>query len=1687
MQRIKGSSETSIYIIDTQYHIVHFNQALARVFPELQCGDICYDVLCGEDMPCKGCPLTAEEKDSTIFYNKSVRQWLEVSTGLIDWPGAGRCNIILCKEIYEGNKNLFYNLADVSAYDELFELNLTQNTYRILYHQKGKYIVPAEEGNLKEMIQECAKTQLIHPDDSEAFLQFWDLDRLNRLFEDYNGNDPIYGQFRKHRVTGEYSWVVQRVVPLKENASQEKIFLCFIQDIHDQKLAELEVLRKAEIQQNSTDRLTGLLKRREFYKKSQEFLKERENEKYCLMTIDIEHFKLFNAWYGQKAGDKCLKHIAGYLKKAEEEYYGIAGYMGDDDFAMILPDNDEMLKNLQDAIVGYVRRYGGNAGFLPAFGIYEVTYPMTTISNMYDRAAIAMASVKGNYATRVCRYDSSMMQDMEKNHVLLLEVQRALENDEFTFYCQPKCNMSTGKIIGLESLVRWQHPQRGLILPKEFIPMLEENGFITNLDLYIWESVCKQLRDWIDHGHHPIPISVNVSRIDIYTIDVAQCFKNLIKKYQLKPSLLEIEITESAYVEEYQLITKAVEELQSAGFTVLMDDFGSGYSSLNMLKDIKVNILKIDMKFLEFSGQSAGRGLGILEAIVSMARLMNLRMIAEGIETKEQMDFLLDMGCYYGQGYYFYRPMSIKDMKVLLADENNVDFRGIKARQLERVRTKELLNEDVFSETVINNILGGVAFYEVHEKEVSLVRANEQYYKVTGTNPMDLEERKENMLESIYEEDWSKTLEIFKCSKKNSINGAEGDIRRVRDDGRVMWMHLKAFFLGEKNGIAMYYGSVSDITELKDREHKLEASQKALASIVNISEKDESFMRLTEENRRAAAAIFAQMTPGGMIGGYCEEGFPLYFANYEMVKLMGYENYEEMQEAIGGLVLNTIHPDDREHVAKDIGSEYYAGLEYTTVYRMPKKDGTWFWTLDKGKVVEAEDGRLAIVSACTDITESVIIHQRLNERNLKLQKQNQELNFINRDMPGGYYRCGRGPAYKFLYISPRFLEIFGYTEAEIKELFDNKFSNMIHPDDKKRIIAEAEHVIENGRVQNLEYRMMSKHGYIWVIDQSRHLEFRGNVFLQGVVLEITNMVKLRNKMKLLMEHTPENIFILTFKDGHWTYEMIAGGLFQKLGEWNDEFKNILSNKWADAIICQEGSQRLDENIKEIVKERKNYHSAAKVLLKEGKAFWINIDIRYIREDTEGIVYLCLCSDITDMKQKENELMMAGKKMECILRHAGINSWEWDIQRHLLKISNVVTNEELASAYEIMAEKETVIENYPEHMLQNLDCDLNKEFREFLDKMKHGEGRQSFSLEIPVKINDKKTIWLQTVAETICNEKGEVVKAVGYYRDITKEKIEEMKQIESMKALEILRKQALYDFKVNLTKDSISFDKQGELWLKETRCKKDWFFSEDIAYLEKNIVLPEFKKAYKRFLDRERLIQLYYDGTKTDSLDYQRFYHGQRKWLRLIIHLVKFDGMSDVFGYLFIMDIDEQKKQELYLTKMAETDALTGLYNRHAAQGRIEQFLMENPGHKAALIMFDLDNFKLANDVFGHAYGDYMIAQNAEKLKNFFRQEDIICRIGGDEFMVLCKGIEEADVEKKLQGIIKSMEINYKDGKQEIIFSISAGYAIIPEDGNNFLNLYEKADIALFSAKMSGKSAYRKYDNSMKTVRYELAD
>ena len=257
---------------------------------------------------------------------------------------------------------------------------------------------------------------------------------------------------------------------------------------------------------------------------------------------------------------------------------------------------------------------------------------------------------------------------------LLGELERALDNHEFCFFLQPKCNNITRAIVGMEALVRWNHPTRGCVQPSEFMPLLESTGLITRLDQYIWEAVCQTLQKWQASDSNLVPVSVNVSVVDIVNLDVPQIFSDLVEKYQLEPKLLLAEITETMLAENSSVVENAIQGLHRKGFSVMMDDFGSGYSSLNMLKDTNVDAIKLDMKLIDMNQQNHSKGVQIVESVINMAHRLNLPIIAEGVETPEQVSMLQAADCLYTQGYYFFKPMPIENAEKLLAQPNNADY-----------------------------------------------------------------------------------------------------------------------------------------------------------------------------------------------------------------------------------------------------------------------------------------------------------------------------------------------------------------------------------------------------------------------------------------------------------------------------------------------------------------------------------------------------------------------------------------------------------------------------------------------------------------------------------------------------------------------------------------------------------------------------------------------------------------------------------------------------------------------------------------------------------------------------------------------------------------------------------------------------------------------------------------------------
>ena len=425
-----------------------------------------------------------------------------------------------------------------------------------------------------------------------------------------------------------------------------------------------EVERKSAIAER-IDMLTGLYRPSEFMRRANAFLEARRDGTWCIATVDMGHMRLFNEWHGQAEGDRVLADVGTVLKDIENVGMGVAGYWGQDDFCILVPFDRDTIHRIYASVREAVARHDDGVGFWPSMGVYPINPCEEITIDAQAKAMYANRRAKNDFKDRIAVFSPQEYAHEVAFHNTLTEFQYALSSDRITYYLQPQVDMGTGEIIGAEALTRWIDKDGSPISPATFIPALEESGFVVTLDKYIWQGVASWLRERIDRGLRVVPISFNVSRVDILAFDVAEHMGALAAQYNLPPELIRIEITETAYTGESEAVDRLTADLHTRGFSTFMDDFGTGQSALAMLKNVNVDVIKLDRTFVP-SGNADERSSQIVSSMLGMAQSLELPVVVEGVETEAQAQLLRQMGARYAQGFLYYRPMPTVDFEKLL-------------------------------------------------------------------------------------------------------------------------------------------------------------------------------------------------------------------------------------------------------------------------------------------------------------------------------------------------------------------------------------------------------------------------------------------------------------------------------------------------------------------------------------------------------------------------------------------------------------------------------------------------------------------------------------------------------------------------------------------------------------------------------------------------------------------------------------------------------------------------------------------------------------------------------------------------------------------------------------------------------------------------------------------------------------
>lgn len=558
------------------------------------------------------------------------------------------------------------------------------------------------------------------------------------------------------------------------------------------------------------DDLTGILTAQGFHSEASMMLQMNRDKKYVVCTGNINGIKTINDLYSFNSGSQVLIYIARYLAKVVEGR-GLCARLGGDNFVVCIENTPENLHRLMAIRYFDCGEMGVSMRVTMRFGLCEQG-GMSDVRRITNYASLAMEKNKDKSVNSFRWFDDKLRSEIMMEASITSQMRYAMMNKEFTMYLQPQYNHSSGELVGAESLCRWIKQDGSMVSPGLFIPIFEKNGYIKVLDKYMWEEAFKLLKNWSDEGVTAVPVSVNISRMSLVDDEIIDVISKLKDKYMIDEQLLHFEITESAYSEDQEALIRRISAIRDMGFRIAMDDFGSGYSSLNTLKDIPIDILKLDMGFLRGESNSK-KGGNIIGAVIRMAHNLGLLTVAEGVETVVQADFLKSVGCDVIQGYLYARPMPVGNFEELLAGSRKTDVH----------KDTPSIEEgfiDIFEHSseetrYFENFVGPAAVFDYNSGKVGVIRVNDRMIDVLGYRGRTSVEFSEGFYNRVVDKDRHSVVETI----DRAIKGEKGAVcifGYTRPDDVKIILRTRLWYVGMNGENPSFYTLTEDVTDVMD-------------------------------------------------------------------------------------------------------------------------------------------------------------------------------------------------------------------------------------------------------------------------------------------------------------------------------------------------------------------------------------------------------------------------------------------------------------------------------------------------------------------------------------------------------------------------------------------------------------------------------------------------------------------------------------------------------------------------------------------------------------------------------------------------------------------------------------------------------------------------------------------------------
>ena len=1630
-----------MFITDEAYTLLYANEELLRQLPDLKIGASALEELNLNDNAFK-IDSNKDVKANNTYYSKRLDEWFNTDAFSLSYEGRN-VTLVVLRPIRNDIAMTLNSMLHQHSFDVLCEVNIKDGAYRVLKSCAMLDGLP-DNGSLKDTSNLVA-LKFIESFDYYRFKKFIELDNILDRFS-RNDNNPISNNFRLKSTITRAEWIHIEILPCDISEDLKEKVLMTITFLKTNTLRPDTVMEEI-------DKLTSLPTAQCYLNKIEGIIKESKSIEYAIASIDIDHFKIFNEWYGTTAGDVFLHDLGSVFKEFDQKYKTYSGYLGNDNFAILLPNDLDLIKELKNRLVKASKSHGDGTGFLPSIGIYLIEDTSCSVSQMLDRATIAASNLKDGMANRLNYYSSSMMSSMEKEYKLLHDAINSIKNDEFVIYFQPKVNMENNKIFSAEALVRWAKDGK-IIPPNDFIPVLEKTGSIVELDTYVWEKTILWQRSLIDRNIRPIPVSVNVSRIDLYYLDVADIFISLCKKHKVPASLIEIEITESTYAEKLENIQKIVDRLRAFGFKISLDDFGAGYSSLNALKNISVDILKLDIKFLDFQSEKK-KAISILESVINMINSLNLSLICEGVETKEAVDVLRSLGCTYAQGFYYYKPMPLASFEQFLALGTNIEYVDSQAKRIAPIKFKEFLHYLSYSDSLLDNILGPVCFLTYDGRNIDLLKVNESFSRLTGIKDIDDKNNFNNLRNMVYSEDKGKIGALFEDAYKNPVKGAIGLVR-FDGDHRIVYLEIKIFFIDEKNDRKMYFVSAHDVTEEKRTEISNKANEKIIEALradtpdsfeYNINTK---LLTVSQENKILRSILKGSNTI---------ENFP-----------------DSAVEA--GIISKAGAMKLRLYATSADSKLYDSTISFDLSLNI---DGELTWVRVHGERVDGDNGVKLIMGNFSNITDEIV--SKRNEKQSEYLKRLKEESIYS----------------AFVNLSSNILYSIHNKKYDLNDkVFDQAYAY------EELVNLILDYVASKDELELLKKNLSRDYLLKCFNENNTKLDFYHHLIINGAktLSHITAYMYMKDEEVyayfFIEDNNKDELIPLSLSD---EVSYVSVGLIRldlnthRIDKINkialdiygysspEEFNNDLRDDFSNRVLDEDKPALFMQR-----KKLKNFNDIADMSFRifvNNEVKHISAREQYINIDGHEYIQELFLDNTSEMNASLKKLDEEQKRLEELIKVSNYNK-SILIGINKLYVSSyacdIDNNKYEALKYsKQMSELISLSSTWEEFMINYAKCYVHSENRqEFikttsLDYIKKHLTYENDRISIRYKrLSDNSFKWYKMyLIASQFKDNGMVSNIIFAVRDVNndtktkeeyQEKITYYKDLFLNSSIDVYSGMLLIDLDSLETKDIVFNGKD----VNERLYKDPW----DKTFSR---ILNKIDDPYKEMVNAV----LSPDGIRAAAL-------GSSKTVKYRLNL----GMSDtrmryvattvrIMSYnqkrlatLFTIDITDDIRALEEAEAKSDIDEQTGLYNRKKLESNKKTRYPKC--RSLGVIFFDINDLKLTNDTYGHKAGDALIKTASKSILAICDNQVLGYRYGGDEFLVICEDYASEDMEALIEKW--RLALDKCNTHANIICSMSYGKAL-SRDERNLDTLILEADKDMYLSKAKLKDKMVKKDSS----------